>query len=204
MRQNVNRIKYFLVLLAFGLTVALFLWPRHNSQVMDISQRSQAIQNQADEPNVTDVGKTTMVAPRFTLQDKQKRIWELTAKSADQAGTVGQENITLDTVRITTDENGKPLTFAAQTGRYDSQNKQVKLEKDVVIEGYDMRIETEEVIGDIGNRRAYGDQPVSVTTERGTITGQRFNIENNGAKIRLEGGVKATFYPTQTAPKKQE
>lgn len=201
--MNARFWKFAFVLLAVALALVMFFWPSANDDRLDIAV--PAVDEQLESTSLTDVGTTTMRAPRFTGEDNKNRRWELKAKEARQSGALNPDNVWLDDIEAkATTEKGSEITFKAGEGEYLKEGSKLELRDGVLIEGYGFTLETEAVKSDLETRSAEGVSPVIIRSKEGEMSAQEFNITDHGSKIHLGGGVKGRFYPKHLNNDKKE
>jgi lipopolysaccharide export system protein LptC len=139
--------------------------------------------------------------PHITGFDADKREYSVTADRAIQALTnpsaVRLEEIT---ARVKVGTQGS-AAISAQSGNFDNRDSTLKLYGGIVVdssEGYSLRMSDADI--DLQAGTMSSENPVSVSYEDSTTTGESMSVSRGGQVIILDGGVRTTLLPPKRAP----
>jgi LPS export ABC transporter protein LptC len=97
-------------------------------------------------------------------------------------------------------DNGKDLDVSGNQGTYQSVDKLLHLEGEVVVaEAPRFTAHMSKAVFDLKAKQLSSDAPVHVTLDNGTIQADSLLSENNGERLFFKGGVKAHFDAPQPA-----
>lgn len=157
----------------------------------------------APAPELT--GGERIVNPRFTGRDEAGRPFVVTARSAARR-TEGLQALAdlelpaLDYALV--DETAEdPSTVLARVGVFDETEQTLTLTEDVRLRtrsGYVFTAASARL--HLGEGRVTGDDPVYGEAPWGALRAGRFEVEDQGRRIRLEGGVQTRLYLSDDAP----
>jgi lipopolysaccharide export system protein LptC len=142
--------------------------------------------------------KLTMEAPKLSGFTRDGRAYSISARAATQDLT--QPHIVeLSDVEARLLQPDKSTTeLSAKSGTYDSKEDRVYLTGGIKLSstaGYKGTLK--EAMIEVRKGRVVSEQPVAFSlndgSNDGTIRGDRLEIQENGARIRLDGGVVMTF-----------
>ena len=201
--RRARYLKFSLIFVALGLMVwVFFLNPvtEKGLSVHTTMTEHSVEQNDALAGTTESISATTLTQhPRYTGRDADNRTWEVWAKGAWHGNFANSSGtVVLDQVNARADPagDGETLTFKAEWGGYNRGSDVLKLKQNVVITGHGLTLHTEAVESNLEARTAKSDTPVHITTDNGgaTLSAGGFEIEENGANIRFQGGVTGQFH----------
>jgi len=150
--------------------------------------------------------KLTMEAPKLSGFTRDGRAYSISARAAAQDLTKPHivELSDVEARLLQPDRSTTELT--AKSGTYDSKEERVYLTGGIKLSstaGYKGVLK--EAMVEVRKGRVVSEQPVDFAfndgNNDGTIRGDRLEIQDNGARIRLEGGVVMTFrMPPEETP----
>lgn len=194
--KHVSYIKISFLFIAFFLTVLLFMWPSEDIVRLDVGlPDTSMMEDRLKETSVTDVGGTSMLAPRFSGQDNKNRRWELSADQAVQVGEGPSGTVSLQKVEASAVGNkGGSVSFTAGQGVYEQKGGEVSLSDGVVVEGMGFTLKTDELKGNLQTNVLSGDSGVSISNDKGELNAQTFEVVGDGKTMKLSGGVSGRFF----------
>lgn len=150
--------------------------------------------------------KLTMEAPKLSGFTRDGRAYSISARAAAQDLTKPHivELSEVEARLLQPDKSTTELT--AKSGTYDSKEERIYLTGGIKLHssaGY--RGTLKEAMVDVRKGRVVSEQPVDFAfndgNNDGTIRGDRLEIQDNGARIRLDGGVVMIFkMPPEETP----
>ncbi len=187
--------KYFLALLALALAAVLLFWQREDGLGVVLNAPIETtIDNttiSADKAKVSSSG-VTVEGAKFSGQDLSGRRWQLLANKAEQGEPT--EPIALDYVNAVISQPNKPdMRFKALTGSYDPAQSVVTLTGQVVLSMQQATLTTPSLNANLSNLNADAHEAVTVTTPRGTMSGHKLEVRQNGQQLHMVGPVNAVF-----------
>jgi lipopolysaccharide export system protein LptC len=144
--------------------------------------------------------KLTMEAPKLSGFTRDGRAYSISARAAAQDLTKPYivELTDIEARLLQPDRSTTELT--AKSGTYDSKEDRIYLNGGIKLNstaGY--KGDLKEATVEVRKGRIVSEQPVNFSfndgTNDGTLRGDRLEIQDNGARILLEGGVVMTFRP---------
>jgi len=173
--------KYLLPILAIAIAALIFVWSQANLPIIRLRIADS-------EVSPREVDAVSMANPRFAGTDSMNRQYTVTADTATQSPN-NEDIIHLRQPKadIIT-ENGSKVRVDADNGVYQRGEKLLDLSGTVTLKeerGYDFR--TTEAHVDFIKNFASGEAPVDGTMPQGTLAGEGFRIEDNGARLFLLG-----------------
>lgn len=143
--------------------------------------------------------QVTVVDSTITGLDSQNRPYSISAQNAvqdkDKPNFIGLKEVSGATNR----SNGDAITFESRKGLYNSDDKTLDLDTEVVIKSagrFTARMDKAHVI--VGEKRLTSNVPVLVELTSGTINANGVEITNDGNNILFLNGVKAHFTNTKS------
>ncbi len=134
--------------------------------------------------------KITMEAPKLSGYTRDRRWYELNAKSAAQDVTK-PDMIELLEVRAKIEtEDKSTILLSAATGLFNRKAGILTLNQNVMLKsssGYEMHLE--EAVVDTGSGEVVYSKPVSVFTQDATLNADRLEVAKSGEIVRFIGGV---------------
>jgi lipopolysaccharide export system protein LptC len=134
--------------------------------------------------------------PRYVGRTSDAEPYELTAASAyvdpKKPGHIHLEQLAAEL----TPASERDLRLVALTGLYNRAADKLDLNGDIALttsDGY--RFETQSARINLQAGRVVGDQPVAGWGPTGTLSADRFEIDDSGQLLRFEGRVKVTLPP---------
>lgn len=190
-----SQIRFFLNLGAFILLAILLLWPYlENKSDRDTLSLTSDPQHNAIESFKSEKNNTNQVlAPHFTGWDKKGQFFSIKARSTkeNKANTNNTQSNTYDLLDLEASIkllSGEIIYIKAKSGLLNSEDQILLLNQDVFInhsQGY--KINTSQAIVYYGQSLIVGDHPINGIGPQGLLKANGFRIEDNGAKIILEG-----------------
>ncbi len=180
----VGMMKLLLPLLAFGLVVAVVIWPNefreatgfHLSYVSD------------DDGNATEL---TMLRPRYLGTDARNRPYVVTADRATQ-DLLDQRLITLKRLQADMSmADGRWFTVMADTGVFHQQKQHLRLQGAINLfsdQGYEFNAEVADI--DLNTGVGISDLPVRGQGPFGTLRADRLVVEDFGQRLLFKGNVR--------------
>jgi len=136
--------------------------------------------------------KITMEAPRLAGFTRDKRAYEMTARSAATDITAPDDKMELQGVHAKFETQDHAMVdVKAASGLYDRKGDKLLLRDDIVItstSGYEGRL-TEAVV-DLKDSNVTSDKPVEVKMLDGILNANQMEVVKGGEMIRFSGGVK--------------
>jgi lipopolysaccharide export system protein LptC len=180
----VGMMKLLLPLLAFGLVVAVVIWPNEfrDATGFHLSYVS------SEDGNATEL---TMLRPRYLGTDARNRPFVVTA---DQATQNLQDQRQISLTRLQADmsmTDGRWFTVMADTGVYHQQRQHLRLQGGINLfsdQGYEFNAEIAEI--DLNTGQASSDRPVRGQGPFGTLRADRMEVEDFGQRLFFRGNVK--------------
>ncbi len=175
----VGMMKLLLPLLAFGLVVAVVIWPNEFRQATGF--------------HLTDGGaaELTMLRPRYLGTDAHDRPFVVTADRATQ-DPQDQRLITL--VNLQADmsmTDSRWFTVMANKGIYHQQRNYLRLQGAINLfsdQGYEFNAQVAEI--DLRSGKAVSNRPVQGQGPFGTLRADRLKVEDFGQRLFFSGNVK--------------
>lgn len=142
-----------------------------------------------------------MISPVFSGTSTGGIPYRLRAKSAMRDGH-NASIVTLESP-ILVMENG--VTASANSGRYDSQRNTLTLQNDVKVGHPDSYVFTSALtVIDIDAQLADGDQKILGTGPMGSITSDRYQIDEAGRKVDFAGNTRTILNPSYSSRRSQD
>ncbi|MBT5389191.1 MAG: LPS export ABC transporter periplasmic protein LptC [Alphaproteobacteria bacterium] len=185
-RQNISLLKKGIVAVVFVLLGILLFWP----YLSRVSYEPQDLRNSTSELK-EEIEKKLVMNPHYEGVDEKNRPYEIKAVSA--------LNETEDRVRLNhpygslTLEDGTFMTLKANEGVFHSQDRELTLKGNVILNHDGYVFETTAVDANIANKTAQGVDPVWGYGGYGKIYAKE-GFEMIGAKIRFKGRPHLTIY----------
>ena len=136
--------------------------------------------------------KITMEAPRLAGFTRDKRAYEMTARSAATDITAPDDKMELQGVHAKFETQDHALVdVRAVSGLYDRKGDKLLLKEDIVItstSGYEGHL-TEAMV-DLKDSNVTSDKPVEVKMLDGILIANQMEVVKGGEMIRFSGGVK--------------
>jgi lipopolysaccharide export system protein LptC len=181
MARFIVKLRLWLPLLACAVILLLFMWPTllPNFRMKDI---------------VKDIPNLVIDNLHYTGMDNKNEPYSLLAAQATRpSGLHGIYDLTKPEGEITL-QSGAWLDGKANYGRYDELNKKLWLGGDVRLfhdKGY--QVTTDEAQVNLNNDDAWGDKPVLLQGNFGTIRGKGFRFLDSGHTVIIEGPATAVL-----------
>jgi|HubBroStandDraft_4_1064222.scaffolds.fasta_scaffold441276_2 lipopolysaccharide export system protein LptC len=136
--------------------------------------------------------KITMEAPRLAGFTRDKRAYEMTARSAATDITAPDDKMELQGIRAKFETQDHAMVdVTAASGLYDRKGDKLVLKEDIVItstSGYEGYLS--EAFVDLKDSNVTSDKPVVVKMLDGILNANRMEVVKGGETIRFSGGVK--------------
>ena len=182
LRSRLMRLaKYLLPILAIGIAALIFVWSQANLPIIRLRIADS-------EVSPREVEAMSMANPRFAGTDAMNRQYVVTADTATQSpdndDIIHLQQPKADILM----ENGAKVRVDADSGVYQRGEKLLDLSGTVTLKeerGYDFR--TTQAHVDFDKNLASGEARVDGIMPQGTLTGEGFRIEENGARLFLLG-----------------
>jgi lipopolysaccharide export system protein LptC len=173
--------KYLLPILAVAVAALIFVWSQANLPIIRLRIADSEVAPR-------EVDAVSMANPRFAGTDAMNRQYTVTADTATQSpdndDIIHLQQPKADILM----ENGAKVRVDADSGVYQRGEKLLDLSGTVKLReerGYDFR--TTQAHVDFDKNLASGEARVDGTMPQGTLTGEGFRIEENGARLFLLG-----------------
>jgi lipopolysaccharide export system protein LptC len=173
--------KYLLPILAIGIAALIFVWSQANLPIIRLRIADS-------EVSPREVEAVSMANPRFAGTDAMNRQYVVTADTATQSpdndDIIHLQQPKADILM----ESGAKVRVDADSGVYQRGEKMLDLTGTVTLKeerGYDFR--TTQAHVDFDKNLASGEARVDGIMPQGTLTGEGFRIEENGALLFLLG-----------------
>jgi lipopolysaccharide export system protein LptC len=173
--------KYLLPILAIAIAALILVWSQANLPIIRLRIADSEIAPR-------EVDAVSMANPRFAGTDIKNRQYTVTADTATQSpdndDIIHLQQPKADILM----EDGAKVRINADAGIYQRGEKLLDLSGTVQLHeerGYDFR--TTQAHVDFDQNLASGEAPVDGTMPQGTLTGEGFRIEENGARLFLLG-----------------
>jgi len=179
----VGMMKLLLPLLAFGLVVAVVVWPNEFREATGFH-----LSYVADEDG--SATELTMLRPRYLGTDARNRPYVVTADRATQ-DLLDQRLITLKRLQADmSTADGRWFTVMADTGVFHQQKQHLRLHGAINLfsdQGYEFNAEVAEI--DLNTGVGVSDRPVRGQGPFGTLRADRLVVEDFGQRLLLKGKV---------------
>jgi lipopolysaccharide export system protein LptC len=146
----------------------------------------------ANVPEVT--AKPSAYTTEVTGVDEKNLPYSINAAKATQQGSTGK---TVDLETITGNfsrSNDETLNVTSKRGAFNSENKILNLEGDVLIKSSTAMTATmDKAEVNVETRQLQSKSPVKVVLPDGEVTAEHLQVDNNGETIKFTGRVKASF-----------
>jgi lipopolysaccharide export system protein LptC len=153
---------------------------------------SVAPKGNANVPEVT--AKPSAYTTEVTGVDEKNLPYSITAAKASQQGDAGK---TVDLETITGNfarSSSETLNVTSTRGAFNSENKILNLEGDVLIKSSTAMTATmDKAEVNVETRQLQSKSPVKVMLPDGEVTAEHLQVDNNGETIKFTGRVKASF-----------
>lgn len=172
--------RYGLPFAALCVIAVVALWPQFTKPVDVPAPPQAAIQDRAQ-----------VTAPQFYSQDEQGQPYSVIAESAEPLDEMG-ESVLLNRpeMEITLD-NGDWIAVLADEARYEAEDGAVQLWGRVnILRDDGLQVITEEAHFDMGQGVGWGDSPVVVSGDFGTIEAQGFRLDNENRDLMFVGATR--------------
>lgn len=137
-----------------------------------------------------------MDSPHLTGFDGDRREYSVAADRAIQS-LARPDQVRLEAIEATVTAAGRGVSrIAAEAGDYDHGKKTLRLEGVIAIdsaEGYALRMTGAEIDFEAGTLAS--PNPVTVTYENSTVSGDRMSVTDGGDRLVFEGGVRTVLMP---------
>jgi lipopolysaccharide export system protein LptC len=134
--------------------------------------------------------KITMEAPKLSGYTRDRRWYEMNAKSAAQ-DIIKPDMVELSEVRAKIETEDKSTIFlSAKDGSFNRKAGVLTLNRNIVLKssgGYEMHLE--EAVVDTGNGEVVSNKPVAVFAQDTTLNADRLEVSKSGEIIRFIGSV---------------
>ncbi|MBB4155701.1 lipopolysaccharide export system protein LptC [Sphingomonas jinjuensis] len=152
------------------------------------------------DKNKVEIAKERMrsEAARYRGQDGKGQAFLLEAGSAVQKSSA-EPIVQLQTLAASLELPDGPATIRANTGRYDMDSEQVKIDGPVAVRaanGYSL--DTRDAIVDLKDRKLASDSPTTGTLPQGTFRGDRLRADLAERTVTLEGNARLRVVPQRT------
>ncbi len=145
--------------------------------------------------------RPTMLNPRYEGVDANDQPYRITADSATQVQKDGKDFMEMKNLNADLNQRGGGwLNLTAKQGTLAVAAKQLLLEGEVSLyqeQGYEMH--SPRTMVDLAAVRAYGRDGVEGQGNMGTISAERFVIDQKAAAARFDGNVKVRLYPKSSS-----
>ncbi|GGE32526.1 hypothetical protein GCM10007276_07240 [Agaricicola taiwanensis] len=144
----------------------------------------------------------TMVEPRLTGYNSQRRPYEVIASRAEQ-DIAAPQKIDLDQLAARMQLEGDGWArLESSRGFFDNEGQTLRLNKDVSVTsntGYHATMNSADV--DLEAGRVTSNEPVAVTFDAGDLKADRMEIRDGGDLIIFQGRVRMKIEPSKTSAK---
>lgn len=192
----VNRMKYFLPVVAVFLVLLIFAWPFLQSEDFRFRLSFAALTADQDE-------EPSMINPRFLGIDKENLTYSITADLARNL-TLGTPSVELEMPKADIAlSDGSWLVLTAKNGVFQEAKNTLDLIGSVNLfhdSGYEFQTKKAEV--DLKKGLAWGKEAVTGQGPFGELQGQGFNLLDKGKIIVFTGKSKLMIYPGRKQYKK--
>ncbi len=178
-----------LPLVAGAIIAMVIAWP-------ELSEKRGGFKLGMSKINANDSGGQTIVSPRFTGTDRNRRPYTVTADAATQDQKApNQINLAFPKADFTL-KDGAWISVSAANGRYDRKTEALTLSGGVDLfhdEGYELHTRSARIT--LAEGVAVGEEPVRGQGPFGTLEAQGFRILENGTHLLLSGKSRLVLYP---------
>lgn len=140
--------------------------------------------------------KVTMTEPKLSGYTRDERRYELSANAAAQDVT-RMDVVNFEEPRASLEmADGSTVNMRAATGTFDRKANILTLRRDIVLKstaGYEAHLS--QAVVDVREGNIVSDEPVEVTSQQGTLKGNRLEVKKSGEVVRFDGGVTMTLMP---------
>ena len=131
----------------------------------------------------------TMHKPRLAGLTQDKKPYVLTARTAAQ-DVLNPDNLDMADLRATTEmKDTGQVEMTADRGFFESKVDRLTLRQNIVVNSAQYQALLDEAVINVRTNHIVSEKPVVVTTQQGTINGNRLEVLNSGEVIRFERGV---------------
>lgn len=146
--------------------------------------------------------KVTMIEPKLAGFTRDDRRYELSANAAAQ-DVLHRDVVNFEEPRASLEmADGSTINMQAATGSFDRKANVLTLLRDIVLtstSGYQALLS--QAVVDVKNGSIVSEEPVEVTSQQGTLRGNRLEVMKSGEIVRFDNGVTMMLIP-ESAPSK--
>jgi lipopolysaccharide export system protein LptC len=184
-------LRVVLPVLALVLVGLVLAWP-NIGPVPGVISVPTFVPGDADQPDML-----RMDSPRYVGQTRSQRPYEVVARAASldplKADVVYLEQPTADVVLGDDDQ----VRLVAASGIYDRGAQRLMLEGGIeVVTGSGYRFVTPSAQADLAQGRVRGSEQIEGEGPAGTLSADRFDIQDGGEVLRFDGRVRVTLPPS--------
>lgn len=195
---HVRRLRRVIPMVAGGATVVLLAYV--------FNPFSAGISSVSVGPVTLAGSKVKMENPRLSGFRKGNRAYEVTAEAALQdVRKPSQIELQQMRVHIATDDQGGIARLSATSGLFDSGREALDLKDDIRVwtdKGEEARLQTAAIAFKTGS--IVSKDPVTVTTDKGTVNADGLDVVENGKVISFIGNVHVHINPQDTDKPKDD
>jgi lipopolysaccharide export system protein LptC len=140
--------------------------------------------------------KVTMIEPKLGGVTRDDRRYELSASAAAQ-DVLRRDVVNFEQPRASLEmADGSTINMRAAIGTFDRKANMLTLRRDIVLtstSGYEAHLS--QAVVDIKNGNIISDEPVEVTSQQGTLRGNRLEVLKSGEVVRFDNGVTMMLMP---------
>ena len=140
--------------------------------------------------------KVTMIEPKLGGFTRDERRYELSATAAAQ-DVLQRDVVNFEEPRASLEmADGSTINMRAATGTFDRKANVLTLKRDIVLtstSGYEAHLS--QAVVDVKNGSIISDEPVEVTSQQGTLRGNRLEVMKSGEVVRFDNGVTMMLMP---------
>lgn len=176
-------VRYVLPVAAAALIAIVALWPQFTKPVDVVAPPPTALRDRAQ-----------VTAPEFYSQDAEGQPYSVIAESAEPVEGNGEEVVLNRPEMEITLNDGSWIAVLADSARYNNATGAVHLWDAVnLLRDDGLQVITEEARFDLPAGTGWGDRPVVVSGDFGTIEAQGFRLDNDNGDLLFVGAARLSL-----------
>lgn len=186
--RKVRLLKFAVPAAAFGLLLLIILWPYVRNYESGFTLSFQDLSKSSE--------KIRLMDPRYVGMDKERRRFEITAKSALQdQGDQGEVNLDKIRAMVRLKDNTE-VVLTAEAGMYFPRQALLRLVNGIrIASGAEYEVSLDHAQYNVDTAIASSDERVQGRGHFGTFTANSFTADIEGRSIKLKGQVHVRVEP---------